>query len=73
MSLNTLFVRYGCGTERQHCPLRGRNVLIPYSSGMGVGQLGLLTEGTRISLNTLFVRYGCGTGPLRPPNRFVRS
>ena len=35
--LNTLFVRYGCGTGLVGAGRAGHDVLIPYSSGMGVG------------------------------------
>ena len=59
--LNTLFVRYGCGTPRTSCVWAGSQVLIPYSSGMGVGPEYSSTERSVVGLNTLFVRYGCGT------------
>ena len=36
-------------------------VLIPYSSGMGVGPYGVKMVAENFGLNTLFVRYGCGT------------
>ena len=36
--LNTLFVRYGCGTFRFDPGVEWFGVLIPYSSGMGVGR-----------------------------------
>ena len=35
--LNTLFVRYGCGTDDMYLGVIEVEVLIPYSSGMGVG------------------------------------
>ena len=63
-SLNTLFVRYGCGTEALCLHLHHHGVLIPYSSGMGVGQVTARQERNKGCLNTLFVRYGCGTRDL---------
>ena len=65
--LNTLFVRYGCGTEARWLELRLSRVLIPYSSGMGVGLACRLSLHRKESLNTLFVRYGCGTLRIRLP------
>ena len=60
-SLNTLFVRYGCGTPNGLWSWGYFFVLIPYSSGMGVGPVtNDVRKGDR-GLNTLFVRYGCGT------------
>ena len=59
--LNTLFVRYGCGTQRQGPAGPDGEVLIPYSSGMGVGLDLRLSRRLQQCLNTLFVRYGCGT------------
>ena len=59
--LNTLFVRYECGTPLLRRLMRSCGVLIPYSSGMGVGQLGIREPMPLDRLNTLFVRYGCGT------------
>ena len=61
VGLNTLFVRYGCGTLGDYRMRRWRMVLIPYSSGMGVGPCGRPFKAFYASLNTLFVRYGCGT------------
>ena len=62
-SLNTLFVRYGCGTNvpREYAEIN--LVLIPYSSGMGVGHQPPGKADAPGGLNTLFVRYGCGTEP----------
>ena len=40
-------------------------VLIPYSSGMGVGPETFIRKQMMVRLNTLFVRYGCGTGQRR--------
>ena len=59
--LNTLFVRYGCGTHAQRNTLLWLGVLIPYSSGMGVGPDNFVRADFTGGLNTLFVRYGCGT------------
>ena len=51
----------GVGPDSLRLRLPQEGVLIPYSSGMGVGP-GLVEQGLLIiSLNTLFVRYGCGT------------
>ena len=61
--LNTLFVRYGCGTTEEPPSRDGSSVLIPYSSGMGVGPEIRMSTVHAFSLNTLFVRYGCGTRP----------
>ena len=61
ISLNTLFVRYGCGTDEQYSWVWGSRVLIPYSSGMGVGPVVVGDTRKEFRLNTLFVRYGCGT------------
>ena len=58
--LNTLFVRYGCGTDAD-AGMKEETVLIPYSSGMGVGRKGHGVSSVLHGLNTLFVRYGCGT------------
>ena len=50
----------GVGRKIADTPV-GEVVLIPYSSGMGVGRLFFPRPAERGSLNTLFVRYGCGT------------
>ena len=59
--LNTLFVRYGCGTAVEQIEALLGEVLIPYSSGMGVRQGDVEYHPFAVCLNTLFVRYGCGT------------
>ena len=63
--LNTLFVRYGCGTHGERCPRRECGVLIPYSSGMGVGPGG---TGQRRPCTTVLIPYssGMGVGPPGP-------
>ena len=67
--LNTLFVRYGCGTVKS-MRIRIRDpVLIPYSSGMGVGRHYGEQALQELGLNTLFVRYGCGTAAGTKPAR----
>ena len=48
-------------------------VLIPYSSGMGVGPFDHYEESLAGRLNTLFVRYGCGTRGVSAARRITKS
>ena len=58
LRLNTLFVRYGCGTVRRECHAH-TVVLIPYSSGMGVGLCNSAPPGAEVGV---LIPYSSGMG-----------
>ena len=63
--LNTLFVRYGCGTFTTAAQTGVVAVLIPYSSGMGVGRLAC----ARRAVDSVLIPYSSGMGVGRRTGR----
>ena len=66
--LNTLFVRYGCGTREITRKTFLKHVLIPYSSGMGVGRPGRTWK----TCSPVLIPYSSGMGVGQRPVRHAK-